>query len=229
MQHHPFVTLTLSRRDLQLTRQIRAIIAMHRPFSRLLYDPLEKISSCTVTPPTTHPSRETMDIHTTRCLMSIEAQMQLIMLPKRPFCHTPFTICMITTGMIPFLSACKFVLTEQKLAKARDQIRLSIGCLRVLAKTWPQGGQSVREMQAIAQEVLQLRHTTSSNSSSAMASDEPSSVCGSQWVPQLNTNNDSEGSSSMDDELLFPDTIEGLGQGWNFQMQMDTNLWLDNF
>lgn len=99
---------------------------------------------------------ELVNIHTLRCLKSIEAQIRLMALPARPFCHTPFTICMMTAGTIPHLSACKFLFTSERLEVARHQIRMSMGCLKEMATIWPQAAVHVRELQTIAQEVLGL-------------------------------------------------------------------------
>lgn len=134
-------------------------VTVHRPYSSLQYNPLEQISSCSRSPFASQKPGDEQDIHTTRCFHSIKEQTRLIMLPKQKFCHSPFVICMVTTGIIPYLSACKFVLSGRKLTLARDQIRLSIGCLKSLADIWPQGSKTVKEIQEIAQEVLGLRQS----------------------------------------------------------------------
>lgn len=99
---------------------------------------------------------ELVNVHTIRCLKSVEAQIRLVALPARPFCHTPFVICMMTAGTIPLLSACKFLFTSERLEIARHQIRMSVGCLKTMAGAWPQAAVHVRELQTIAQEVLGL-------------------------------------------------------------------------
>jgi len=68
--------------------------------------------------------------------------------------HTPFTVCMIATGTISLLAACKFLLTGQKLAIARHQIRMGIGHLKSFAAVWPKAEKSLQEIQTIAREVL---------------------------------------------------------------------------
>jgi hypothetical protein len=85
---------------------------------------------------------------------AIEAQVRLIAIPSQPLQHTPFTICMVTEGAIPLLSACKFLFTGQKLSVARSQLRLMIGSLKRLAKAWPRAAKNMQELQAIAREVL---------------------------------------------------------------------------
>lgn len=131
-------------------------MGIHRQFSELSFDPLEIISTCAPIPP--HPcSRrpiECENIHTARCLKSIEAQVRLLALPMRQVTHTPFTVCMIATGTISLLAACKFLLVGQKLAIARHQIRMSIGHLKSFANVWPKAERSLQEIQTIAREVL---------------------------------------------------------------------------
>lgn len=65
-------------------------------------------------------------------------------------------VCMLASAMIAHLSACKFLFSGQKLAVARDQIRMCIGCLRSFEAVWPLAGRTLREVQAIAREVLTL-------------------------------------------------------------------------
>lgn len=137
-----------------LTFSHRLVVGFHRPYSDLLFNPLEILSSCKMATPDTCTVGSLINVHTVRCLKAIEGQIRLMALPARPFHHTPFTICMIIAGTIPFLSACKFLFPSERLAIARHQIRLSIGCLKALAAAWPQGVINIREVQTIAQEVL---------------------------------------------------------------------------
>lgn len=134
----------------------RATVGLHRPHSNLLFNPLEIISSCAMGSPDTASVGELVNVHTIRCLRSIDAQIRLMALPSRPFCHTPFVICMMTAGTIPHLSACKFLFTSERLQIARHQIRMSMGCLKEMATIWPQAAVHVKELQTIAQEVLGL-------------------------------------------------------------------------
>ena len=117
---------------------------------------MEVISSCATGAPDSAQLSDFVNIHTIRCLKSVEAQVRLMARPARPFCHTPFVICMMTAGTIPLLSACKFLFTSQRLEVARHQIRMSMGCLKEMASIWPQAAVHVRELQMIAQEVLGL-------------------------------------------------------------------------
>ncbi|EFY94996.1 Zn(2)-Cys(6) zinc finger domain protein [Metarhizium robertsii] len=201
------------------------MVGLHRPYSNLLFDPLEKISSCFVCPPESHSVSDTTAIHTMRCLASIEAQVRIMTLPKRPFCHSPFTLCMVTTGTIPFLSACKFLFTGAKLSIAREQIRLTIGCLKSLGEVWPQGARTVKEIQAIAREVLGLGASAVPRSV-VLPSDTSSGVSSSQRSPLSQSGSQN---SSIDD-LLFPDTIDSLSSCWDMQnQQIDMNLWFSSY
>ncbi|KAL7919751.1 hypothetical protein ACQKWADRAFT_315361 [Trichoderma austrokoningii] len=134
-------------------------VGLHRPFSNCAFDPLECISSCSAPPPAvshSDPSSEFRSIHTIKCIRAAEAQIGLLALPTKPCSHTPFVVCMLTTGTLSLLAACRYALRGQKLAVARDQIRMSIGCHKKMANVWPQAGSNLHEVQAIACEVLGL-------------------------------------------------------------------------
>lgn len=87
----------------------------------------------------------------------MQAQVRLLTLPTERFHHTPFTTCMISEGTLALLSACSFLLKGKELAVARDQIRMTIGCLKTLGQVWPRTAKNVREIQTIAQHVLRLK------------------------------------------------------------------------
>lgn len=180
-------------------------VTIHRPYSRLQYNPLEQVSSCSRLPFPVPKSGNQQDIHTTRCFVSIEAQIRLIMLPKPSFCHSPFVICMVTTGLIPYLSACKFVLSGKKLALARDQIRLSIGCLKSLAEIWPQGSKTVKEIQEIAQEVLGLKQSQETSTEAA------SSTGNMYWGQDVC----SDTPATLLDNMDFLSTVADLSLCWD--------------
>ncbi|KAG8410403.1 hypothetical protein J3458_017727 [Metarhizium acridum] len=201
------------------------MVGLHRPYSNLLFDPLEKISTCFVSPPESHSVSDTTAIHTMRCLASIEAQVRIMTLPKRPFCHSPFTLCMVTTGTIPFLSACKFLFTGAKLSIAREQIRLTIGCLKSLGDVWPQGARTVKEIQAIAREVLSLG-ASGAPRSAILPNNASFGVSSSQRGPL----SQSGSRNSSIDDLLFPDTVDSLSSCWDMQnQQIDMNLWFSSY
>ncbi|PNP85442.1 hypothetical protein FNYG_01271 [Fusarium nygamai] len=162
-----------------------ATIGIHRPLSDLRFNPVEKVSSCAREPPADTPKPDLINVHTTRILKSVNAQIQLLALPVRPFHHTPFTTCMVSEGTLALLSACTYMLKGQALAVARDQIRLTIGCLKAVGEIWPRTARNVKEIQTIARHVLGL------GGSSA----EVGSTPGSTQVPSLTQ---SEGEGSME-------------------------------
>lgn len=133
---------------------ISTIICCHRTFSDIAFNPLENLSGC-VRPAAKHnlPNR-LKQTHTTRCLSSIQQQVKLLTLPKQPFCHSPFIICMVVMGTLPYFSACTGLLQGSELVVARNQIRLIIGCLNALGDVWKKGASRAREMKAIGKEVL---------------------------------------------------------------------------
>ncbi|KAF5621104.1 C6 transcription factor [Fusarium tjaetaba] len=110
----------------------QAHLLIHVPLSDLRFNPVEKVSSCAREPPADTPKPDLINVHTTRILKSVNAQIQLLALPVRPFHHTPFTTCMVSEGTLALLSACTYMLKDQALAVARDQIRLTIGCLKAV-------------------------------------------------------------------------------------------------
>jgi hypothetical protein len=63
---------------------------------------------------------------------------------------------MVSEGTLALLSACSFLLKGRELAIAREQIRMTIGCLKALAELWPRTARNVRELQTIAHHVLGL-------------------------------------------------------------------------
>ncbi|KAK2688846.1 hypothetical protein QWA68_012098 [Fusarium oxysporum] len=162
-----------------------ATIGIHRPLSDLRFNPVEKVSSCAREPPADTPKPDLINVHTTRILKSVNAQIQLLALPVRPFHHTPFTTCMVSEGTLALLSACTFLLRDQALAVARDQIRLTIGCLKAVGEVWPRTARNVKEIQTIARHVLGL----------GGSSGDVGSTPGSNQVPSLTQ---SEGEGSMD-------------------------------
>ncbi|GKZ17799.1 hypothetical protein AbraCBS73388_010119 [Aspergillus brasiliensis] len=131
-------------------------VGLHRPLSALNFNAIEKVSSCAREPPRDTPTPELVNVHTIRVLRAVEAQIRLLALPAPRFHHTPFTTCMVSEGMLALLSACSTLLKGKDLAIARDQIRMTLGCLKVLGEVWPRTARNVREIQTIARCVLGL-------------------------------------------------------------------------
>lgn len=129
-------------------------IGLHRPLSDLKFNPVEEASSCAREPPEDIPTPDLVNVHTVRVLRSVEAQIRLLALPTAEFHHSPFTTCMVSEGTLALLSACHFLLKGKELAIAREQIRMTIGCLKALAELWPRTARNVRELQTIAHHVL---------------------------------------------------------------------------
>jgi hypothetical protein len=70
---------------------------------------------------------------------------------------------MMSEGTLALLSACRYLLQDKALAIARDQIRLSIGCLKALGEVWPRTAKNVKEIQTIARHVLVTKGGTASD------------------------------------------------------------------
>lgn len=171
---------------------------------------MEIISSCATGSPKPLPIGNLVNVHTTRCLKSVEAQLRLMALPARPFCHTPFVICMMTAGTIPLLSACKFLFTEKRLGIARHQIRMSIGCLKAMAGIWPQAAVHVRQLQTIAQEVLGLP-----SREAAVAPDAGASGNSSNGTPSGSSTAVEPFETQLDGPFPLDSLDDGFQVGWD--------------
>ncbi|KAK3693075.1 hypothetical protein B0T22DRAFT_400788 [Podospora appendiculata] len=139
-----------------------SIISLHRPLSDLKFNAVEAVSSCARDPPADTRTPELVNVHTIRVLRAAEAQIRLLALPVRPFSHSPFITCMVSEGTLSLLSACNFLLKGEELAVARDQIRMTIGCLRELGEVWPRTMKNLHQIQLIARHVLRVGKNTSS-------------------------------------------------------------------
>lgn len=176
----------------------RATIGLHRPLSDLKFNAVEDVSSCARDPPADNPIPDLINVHTVRVLRSVEAQIRLLALPSRPFQHTPFVTCMVSEGTLALLSACAFQLSGKELAIARDQIRMTLGCLKDLGELWPRTARNVKEIQTIARHVLGLGSSRATGRSS---------TAGSSNVPSL-SGGESRGSLRSDAEAPSVDNGE---------------------
>lgn len=154
---HVYESLTPLGSVANRTNLTSVMIGFHRPLSDLKFNTVEDISSCARDPAPDKPTPEHINVHTVRVLRSVEAQIRLLALPSRPFNHTPFCTCMISEGTLALLSACKFLLRGHELAVARDQIRLTIGCLKNMGDVWPRTSRNLSQIQAIAKHVLGIK------------------------------------------------------------------------
>ncbi|KAI8631289.1 hypothetical protein F5Y19DRAFT_25811 [Xylariaceae sp. FL1651] len=201
------------------------LIALHRPFSRLPFHPLEGISSCLVEPPARLPVKEAETVHTQRCLQSIEAQLQLLVLPVQPFRRSPFTICMTAAGTIALLSAIKAFFSGRQLAVARHQLRLVVGYLKAMAKVWPQGRRNLEEVQTIAQEVLvrknEPRHRSASDKDIA-TSQQPLAADAAPSIDEL---------ENWSNPAIALETQDCLEPYWslNHDFQPDIPVWFSTY
>ncbi|KAI0554005.1 hypothetical protein F4679DRAFT_529129 [Xylaria curta] len=200
------------------------LIALHRPFSKLPYHPLEGVSSCLVEPPRRLPVKDSETVHTQRCLQSIEAQLQFLVLPVQPFSRCPFTICMTAAATHTLLSAIKVLFSGRQLAVARSQLRLVVGYIRTLAKVWPQGGKNLEEIQTIAQEVLSRRNepqqqTTTERSSASIQK------------PVVDTTPCIEGLDGWNNPTMALETQDTLSLYWNLNndIQTDIPVWFNGY
>lgn len=195
------------------TNSLRAIIGLHRPFSDLKFNLVEDVSSCARERPPDISTPKLVNVHTVRVLRSVEAQIRLLALPARPFSHTPFITCMVSEGTLALLSACKYLLQGKELAIARDQIRMTIGCLKELGAFWPRTARNVREIQTIARNALGLEQADSTPS----VSDIPS-----LWDSEGQTAQHSEAGTTSNDIDFATNSFDGMSP-WFSLCNLDTD------
>lgn len=129
---------------------------------------------------------------------------------------------MVSEGTLALLSACTYLLKDQSLAVARDQIRLTIGCLKAVGEVWPRTARNVKEIQTIARHVLGL----------GGSSGDVGSTPGSNQVPSL-TQSEGEGSTDSLPTMDQDDNVfASLGSfedicGWiNMGVELDSS-WIE--
>lgn len=110
---------------------------------------------------------------------------------------------MISEGTLALLSACKFLLKGGELSRARDQVRMTIGCLKALGGIWPRTARNLQEIQRIAQCALGLKEDTPIPT----ASDPPSLSDPSSSERQ--TTQESDISSSIGDVTDMINSLDG--------------------
>lgn len=103
---------------------------------------------------------------------------------------------MVSEGTLALLSACNYLLQGKELAIARDQIRLTIGCLKSLGEVWPRTAKNVQEIQTIARHVLGLKGKTTTVSCTPKSSQVPS-LLGSEGESSVRSAEGSEQSGNI--------------------------------
>lgn len=195
-----------------------ALISCHRALSDITFNPLEVLSGCAGSPQINAFPSETKQVHTKRCISSIQQQVSLLTLPKRPFCHSPFIICMVVVGTLPYFSACTCLLRGSELIVAREQIRVIIGCLKALGDVWKKGRNRVQELQAIGKEIIGTTEVRSARINETAAANEAQNK--SHQTPTL---------LSFDDSGILSSNIDAneFSQSWPWMnQQLDINTWI---
>lgn len=126
---------------------------------------------------------------------------------------------MVSEGTLALLSACNFLHKGKELAIARDQIRMTIGCLKALGEVWPRTARNVREIQMIARHVLGLG-PKSTKSNTPQSTGVPS-LSGGEGQETLGSEG---GQLSSDDDILASlanmDTVCGWYSSSDFATDM---------
>ncbi len=142
-----------------MTNNIRLLVFIHRPLSRLYHSPIEKISQC-ARPPSqrqlTGEEETTYWLHTKKTLEAAEAAISLYALPCDIIRHTPLGICSLAISTLANLSACTYILTGPEWYRTRDRIRLGLGGLKAFGETWPLSCRTGKETKMIARSVFAL-------------------------------------------------------------------------
>jgi hypothetical protein len=149
-------------------------VYLHRPRSRLAYSPMECVSEC-APPPQEQPGddrQRSYDFHTAKILEAANAAIDLFALPSPVVMHTPLVICGLTLAILAQISACTFVLKGADYVAGRDRVRLGLGAVKEFSEVWPVGRKTMKEVKAIAREVLSLQSLVETrNSTHGLASD----------------------------------------------------------
>lgn len=127
---------------------------------------------------------------------------------------------MVSEGTLALFSACNYLLQGKALAIARDQIRLTIGCLKCIGEVWPRTAKNVKEIQTIARHVLRLKGRASSN-------DTP----GSNEIPSLTHSeggNRSAGESEQGGDILASlGSMEDVCGWYTMGIEPDYGEWMN--
>lgn len=168
--------------------------------------------------------KDSETVHTQRCLQSIEAQLQFLVLPVQPFSRCPFTICMTAAATHTLLSAIKVLFSGRQLAVARSQLRLVVGYIRTLAKVWAQGGKNLEEIQTIAQEVLSRRNESQHQTATEQGN-------ASIQKPVVDTAPCIEGLDGWSNPAMALETQDVLSLYWNLNndIQADIPVWFNGY
>lgn len=133
---------------------------------------------------------------------------------------------MVSEGTLALLSACNFLFKGKELAIARDQIRMTIGCLKALGEVWPRTAKNVQEIQTITRHVLGLGSKTAKSDNVLGCSDVPSLSS-----DQGQTMSQSEADTSASDSEIFASlgSMEDIC-GWysSSELSQDLTWWAGN-
>jgi hypothetical protein len=135
---------------------------------------MECVSEC-APPPPEQPGddrQRSYDFHTAKILEAANAAINLFALPSPLVMHTPLVICGLTLAILAQISACTFVLKGADYVAGRDRVRLGLGAVKEFGEVWPVGRKTMKEVKAIAREVLPLQSLVETrNSTHGLASD----------------------------------------------------------
>ncbi|KAF1928815.1 nicotinate-nucleotide diphosphorylase [Didymella exigua CBS 183.55] len=131
------------------------LMTMHRPFSSLVYNDVELITSSFSPPaPFSMPPSAGRGAHTARTLRVADIQTKLLAIPCIIERHSVFSMCISAQIATAQVSACSNLLEDHALSIARDRIKLSIGFLNAMGSIWPLGKAMAKDVRAVAHSVF---------------------------------------------------------------------------
>jgi hypothetical protein len=128
---------------------------------------------------------------------------------------------MMSEGTLALLSACRYLLQDKALAIARDQIRLSIGCLKTLGEVWPRTAKNVKEIQTIARHVLGTKEGTASDVTPSSSG--PLSLTDSDGQTSIGT---LDVMGQTDDLLASLGPMEDICGWFNVNPELNSDTWV---
>ena len=122
--------------------------------SQLDTSPVQAVTSCAPYRPV--PSGDVFNVHTRHTIAAADEISRMITYPGSLLNHTHFFTCVITLSSIVHLSkwALYFIDDERDL---RERIRLNIGALNKLSKTWKAAKTASGQVKGTAQEIYRQK------------------------------------------------------------------------
>ncbi|KAH7142671.1 hypothetical protein B0J13DRAFT_445418 [Dactylonectria estremocensis] len=130
-------------------------ILLRQQHSQLDLSLVQEINACA--PHQSVPCQEAFNTHTTHTIQSANKISKMITSPIPLLSHTPFFGCVVSLSSRIHLSKWALYSTPQDEDEMREQIRLSMGALREMAKVWKAAEQSAEQVNRVAQRLYRAK------------------------------------------------------------------------